>query len=139
MPFARHRAAPVATIRSGAAVVSRRDRLDGYDTLYHHGGSDKPQLLAVPEPPRSTTFQPTTVQLQITRLYGYLFRTAQAGFGAAMHAGYPSFKVETLDGSYGPQKSAGPMRPNRRYTRVQRVPRYNATPRSYATRSSKKP
>lgn len=138
MPFARRRNAPVATMRSGAAVVSGRDVLDGYDTLYHHGGDRKPEQLGVPLPPRSTEFQPVTVQLKITRLNGFLFRTAQAGFGAALHAGYPSFKVTTIEG-YVPQKSAGPMRPNRRYTRVQRVPRYNAAPRSYATRAAGKP
>lgn len=130
---------PVTTMTSGAAVVSKRSRLDGWDTIYSHGGDTKPTVLAVPEPPRSTEFQPVTVQLLFERLNGFLYRSGQRGFGQSLRAGYPSFKVVTLPQQYGPAQSAGPMRPPKRYTRVQRVTRYSSAPRYYRTTPAGKP
>lgn len=132
--------APVATIRTGAAVVSKRDKLDGWDTLYHHGGDTKPDKLARVPMPRSSEFQPVTVQLQFERLNGFLYRAGQVGFGAAMRAGYLSFKVVPRDArgsTLGDNSGTGRMAAPKRYTRVQRIPRYNAAPKTYPTRAAK--
>ena len=120
-------------MRTGAAVVRRGDILDGWDTRYSHGGEAKPETLGVPDPPRSTIFQPVTIQLAITRLNGFLYRAGQRGFGQSLRAGYPSFKVSKLPQQYAPAQQPGPMRPPKRYTRVQRIRRYDASPRYYRT------
>lgn len=134
MPFHRQRSAPVATIRTGAAVVSKRSRLDGWDTIYSHGGDTKPTTLGVPKPPESTLFQPVTVQLLFERLNGFLYRSGQRGFGQSLRAGYPSFKVSGSTSTV--HSTPGRMSPPKRYTRVQRIPRYNAAPKVYRTRAS---
>ena len=142
MPYRRRATTtPAATIRTGAAVVSRRDRLDGWDTLYSHGGDIKPTTLGVPKPPESTLFQPVTVQLLFERLNGFLYRAGQRGFGQSLRAGYLSFKVVPRGGAtgstLGDNAGTGTMRPPKRYTRVQRIPRYNAAPKVYPTRAAK--
>jgi len=134
MPYSRRRVvAPVATMASGAAVVSKASRVDGWDTIYSHGGDTKPESLGVPAPPRSTDFQPVTVQLLFARLNGFLYRAGQRGFGQSLRAGYPSFKITTLPQQYQASQSTGPMSPPKRFTKVQRVGRYNATPKYYRT------
>lgn len=139
MGYSRRRVTtPVATMRSGAAVVSKASRTDGMDTLYSHGGDTKPHTLDRVPPPASSDFQPVTVQLLFSRLNGFLYRSGQRGFGQSLRAGYPSFKVTTLPQQYQPSQSTGQMSPPKRYTRVQRVGRYDATPKTYRTRAAGK-
>lgn len=124
-----------ATIRTRAAVVSRRPRMLGINFLYSHGGWNSGATL---KPPfsgpgsgfvQSSAFQPTTV-----RLVAASFNNALYGVGYPRNLGF-SFKVPTLP-TADKANSGGPtngMRPRGIFTKVQTVPRYSTRPQSYDT------
>lgn len=89
----------------------------------------------------STRFQGTLVQLhdwQTNRRWYIAYPMGGAVFmgGQAVRYTYPSFRTEQISANTtgGPGVSA--MTPRNRYTAVQKVPRYNASPRVYNTASA---
>lgn len=89
----------------------------------------------------STRFQQVLVQLhdwQTNRHWYIDYPMAGAVFmgGNPVRGTYPSFRTEQIStnatGGAGPSR----MQPRNRYTAVQKVPKYNAAPRFYATVSA---
>lgn len=134
------------------AFVNRRPVMDGIEQTWIYGATDTRQV--APSTPstkgglngrvNSTDFQGTTVQL---RGYGTnrLWYIAWSGTGSGIFKNgnptretYPSERVDQLDTrtSGGPGSVGMVMQPKPRFTRVQRIQKYNTTPKYYATTSN---
>lgn len=128
---------------TGAPFVSHRWIRSGLRYMLSWGGINMGQYTG---PPRSgpdsgtvnsTEFQTTLVQLhdwQTNDRWYICYPAASVMFGSQHNLGLsfrtPQLQTQTTGASWPAR-----MGPRNRYTRVQRVPRYNATPKSYDTKS----
>lgn len=123
---------PPSTNRSGAPVVNRKDRRNGQQFFYSHGAV--PMLPPIDQVAKggvnTSRFQTSNVQLMDWQKNLSWF---EAGF--PRNLGWVT-RVSILDtkASGGPGNSTMDSRPL--FHRVQRVPRYQALPATYNTRSS---
>lgn len=89
----------------------------------------------------NTRFQQILVQLhdwQTNRRWYIDYPMAGAVFmgGNPVRGTYPSFRTEQLSTNATGGPGTARMQPRNRYTAVQKVPRYNASPRFYSTTSA---
>lgn len=123
---------PPSTNRTGAGVVNRRPRRNGQEFFYSHGAV--PMLPPIDQVAKggvnSSRFQTSNVQLM-----DWQKNTAWFAAGYPRNLGWVT-RVGQLPtkASGGPGNSTMEQRPL--FPRVQRVPRYQATPPSYKTRSA---
>lgn len=88
----------------------------------------------------STKFQQTLVQLhdwQLNRRWYIAYPMGGAVFmgGQSVRYTYPSFRTEQIKANVSGGPGVSSMTPRNRYTAVQRVPKYNSSPRFYSTTS----
>lgn len=145
-------ATPTLRPKFRAAFVDHHWRLNGIRNFWSWGGTDMGRrVVSLPGPGgdtlvpsvRSTLFQPVNVLLhwwtQNDRWY-----IAWNGTGSGMFNGskevryqYPSFRTPQLNTrtTGGPGPVGMQMQPRPRFTAVQKIRKYTATPRYYNTRS----
>lgn len=131
-----------------SAIVSRMPRLLGLVFNWSWGGNDQYQNSASLPQPRggltglvaSSAFQRVLVQLhdwQTNRRWyiAYPMTGGVFNLGNPIRGTYPTFRTQQINANTSGGVGKGRMQPRPRFTAVQRVPKYNASPRYYNTRS----
>lgn len=146
-------ATPVLGPKTNAPYVSRKERMNGLKFNWAWGGNDMGKhTVSLPGVSdglngyvRSTNFQPVLVQLHDWQTNDQWY-IAWNGNGAGMFQHqrperyqYPSFRVSQISTNVTGGVGAPTMRMNRvpRYTSVQRITKYTATPSYYNTKGTK--
>jgi len=138
-----HMAMPASKAWTGAPFVSHKWIRNGLRYMWAWGGINMGQYKGLPFSGaqsgmvNSSEFQTTLTQLhdwQTNDRWYICYPAASVMFGSQHNLGLsfrtPQLQTQTTGGSWPAR-----MGPRNRYTRVQRVPRYDATPRSYNTKS----
>lgn len=123
---------PPSTNRSGSAVVNRRPLRNGLQFFYSHGAvsMDVPLAAVAEGGVNSSRFQTVNVQLM-----DWQNNTSWHQAGYPRNLGWVT-RVAQVDtkSSGGPTNATMEAKPA--FNRVQRVPRYQAIPKAYPTRSA---
>jgi hypothetical protein len=128
---------------TGAPIVSHKWRRKGLAYMWSWGGINMGQHQGPPKSGpdsgqvNSTQFQPTLVQLhdwQTNENWYICYPAASVMFGSQHNLGLsfrtPQLQTQVTGGSWNAR-----MNPRNRYTKVQKVPAYNTSPRQYNTTS----
>lgn len=145
-------APPTLRPKTRAAYVNRIERRDGIRNMWSWGAVNMfPFTASLPKKAsggmspgvNSTEFQPNLVQLHDWSQNDQWY-ICWNGTGSGLFQGsqeirydYPSFRVEQVETrtSGGPGPVGTSMQPRNRYTAVQKIRKYTATPRYYNTTS----
>lgn len=133
-----------------SAIVSRIPRMLGLLFNWSWGGVDQgANTGSLPQPGNngltglvnSTQFQRILVQLhdwQLNRRWYIAYPMAGAVFqgGNAVRGTYPSFRAEQISANVTGGVGPGRMQPRPRFSAVQKIAKYNTTPRFYGTTSA---
>ncbi len=123
---------PASTNRYRSAVVDRHRRLTGLRFWYAHGAvwmsNTNPR-------PASNGVQSTAFQRFWVNLFDWTQNLSWYSAGYPRNTGL-TFRMPQPETNKTGGPSDGRMQPAPVFTRVQRVPRYSAVPRSYPTTSS---
>lgn len=144
-PLMSNLAAPKSKVWTWAPFVSHRWRRNGHRFAWSWGGIDMYRFTGPPKSGpssgqvNSTAFQKTLVQLhdwQTNDNWYICYPAATVMFGSEHNLGL-SFRTQQLDTQITGGSWPARMTPRNRYTKVQRVPRYNSTPQAYQTKGAR--
>lgn len=130
----------VGTSKSNAAVVNRHDRMNGYTATEGRQSyeTNQPQMM---NPVRSSEFQPWLIGPIINFVQNLCIYRAGYPAASVMNGGLHNLALSTRVDQLATRPTGGPTQsmmttPQRRFAKVQRIPRYSTMPASYQTESA---